>query len=192
MARSIIATIRGGLTTIFISYLFFPCFFFTFGRKSLSLLLVICGFGDLEIGILIWVFMGLCMYFYEICIYEFWFGYLWVVCIFVSFICMFVSFICICLLHLCFHIKIDWSSTFWCSWIVFVDVCTWEISMFISWVLRFDLACFFWCMGEREMKEEDDTFWEKWKRSEDCGLWLLLFWINNNVGPHKFSLEVEF
>ena len=167
MVRSIIATIRGGLTIISISFLFSLVFSLPLAENPSPYCWLFVGLGFWKLEFWFGYLWGLCMYVYEICIYEFWFWYLWVVCIFFSFICMFVSFICICLLHLCFLMKIDWFSAFWCSWIVFVDVCTWEISMFMSWVLRFGLASFFWCMGEREMKEEDDTFWEKWRRSED-------------------------
>ena len=108
MSRSIIATIRGGSITISVFF-----FFFTYGQKSLSLLLVVCEFGDLENGILIWVLVSLCLY----------------VCLLL--LCLLHLYIC--LLHLCLLMKICWFSTFWCSWIVFVDMCTWGSTRIWVW-----------------------------------------------------------
>ena len=130
------------LSTISISFLFF----FTYGRKSLSLLLVICGFRD-SVD-------------WDLRIYKmkFWFGYLRVyVGMFMRFVSMgsdlaICGFMIVCLWDLCPWVLI---------WLLWVYVCCFypsfvfgggffllpKISMFMSWVRGFGLASFFWCMG---------------------------------------------
>lgn len=129
---------------------FFVVFSFTYGsQESLSPLLVVYGFGNLGI-------VNLCSYIYESL-------YLWV------YVCIFVSFLCIRMFMRVWPLV--WVGLF------FFDVCVHEESSCLS--AGFGLGSFLWCMGEREMKEEEECFKERYerevRREKYRGLWCKLY-----------------